>query len=176
MFILGHIGLTIGLILLGLVLVKRTVLIKKIDLRIIAVFAVLPDIFDKVLGHLIFRESINNGRLFSHTLVFLVIFVVIFFLVLGANWWVYSFPILTHQLFDHLWTDPETWFWPAFGWGFQYKDINPWENWLSALIHNPYIQLTELLGLIVLLVIFIIYELYKKENLLRVMKTGNIVK
>jgi len=49
MFIFGHIGLTIGLILLGLMVFKRTDLLNKLDFRVIAIFAVLPDIIDKII-------------------------------------------------------------------------------------------------------------------------------
>ena len=144
MFIFGHIGLTIGLFLILLIIFKKNDYLPEIDFRIIAVFAVLPDIFDKIIGNLIFGESLNNGRLFSHTLIFLAVFIIIFTMIMGSHWWIYSFPIITHQLFDTLWFDPYTWLWPMFGWSFEFKDVEVWEHWLTALLTNPYIIFTEI--------------------------------
>lgn len=176
MFIFGHIGLTIGIILLGLFLFKKTELISKIDFRIIAIFAILPDLLDKILGYLIFPEELHSGRLFSHTLVFLILFIIVYFLIIGSQWWVYSIPIITHQLFDQPWIDPRTWLWPMFGWGFRYRDISPWESWFTALISDPFVISTELLGIIALVSIFVVFRLNTKENFMGIIKTGKITK
>jgi len=174
MFIFGHIGLTIGILVIGLILFKKPELISKIDFRIIAVFAILPDILDKTLGYLIFPDQLHSGRLFSHTLVFLIFFMIVYFLIIGSQWWVYSFPIITHQLFDQPWLDPGTWLWPAFGWGFKYSDISPWESWFSALTSNPFIITTELLGIIALITVFVGFKLYTKKRFVNIVKTGKI--
>lgn len=176
MFILGHIGLTIGLIILGLIILKKSELIYSLDLRIIAFFAVLPDLFDKVFGYLIFGETINNGRLFSHTFVFLIIFSVVFLLIVRIRWWICVIPIVTHHVFDRLWEDPYTLFWPYFGWSFKILDINVWENWLHALLTDPYIKATEIVGLIILITIFIYFRGYLRANLIKILKTGKMSK
>jgi len=175
MFVFGHIGLTIGLILVIIALLKKTDLIYKLDFRLIAVFALLPDIIDKVMGHVIFQEELNNGRLFGHTLVFLVIFAIVFIMLVGANWWVYTFPVIVHQLFDHLWNDLPIWLWPYYGWGFESRDIDLWTHWLSALLNNPYIQITELLGISVIIIIFAYFKIYSQKNFSYILRTGRLV-
>lgn len=174
MFIIGHIGLTIGLMIIGLIIFNKTNLISKIDFRLVVLFAILPDIIDKTIGHIVFYGQLNNGRLFSHTLVFLIIFILIFSLVIRSRWWVYSFPIITHQVFDHLWTDPETWFWPYYGWGFNAFDIDIWAHWFEALVSDPYIYISEILGIIVLVIIIMNFKLYNKTKLTQILKTGKI--
>ncbi len=174
MFILGHIGLTIGLLLLGLIIFKKYELINQIDFRLIALFAILPDIIDKTIGYVIFRGTLNNGRLFSHTLLFLIIFCVIFFLIIGSYWWVYSFPIITHQLFDTLWFSPELWFWPGYGWSFKALDINVWEHWYSALINDPFIISTEIMGFIIIVIIIVHFKIYIRKNFIYGLKTGRL--
>jgi inner membrane protein len=174
MFILGHIGLTIGLILLGLVLFNRKDLIYQLDFRIIAVFAILPDIIDKITGHVLFAGSLNNGRLFCHTLLFMIIFAMIFFFIVGQKWWVFTFPIITHQLFDQLWIDPQTWLWPYYGWQFESQQIDIWAHWLIALTSDPYIITTEILGIIVILAVFINFKLIRKKNLSLFIRKGKL--
>ena len=176
MFILGHVGLTIGLILFGIMIFKKDVLIDKIDFRIIALFALLPDFIDKIIGHVFFQDTLNNGRLFSHTLIFLVAFCVIFFFVVGTYWWIYSIPIVTHQVFDTLWESPATWFWPGFGWSFKSLEIDVWHHWLTTLLNNPFIIFTEILGFVIIISITIFYKIYKYENFKFSLKTGRLKK
>ncbi len=174
MFIFGHVGLTICLLLIALLILKKNDDIYKLDFRLIAIFAILPDIIDKSIGHLIFYDTLNNGRLFCHTLIFLVIFCFIFYLIIGTYWWIYSFPIITHQLFDRMWEAPNTWLWPGYGFEFKSFDINVWEHWYSALISNPYIISTEILGVIVLLFLFIYFKLYVRNHFICFIKTGRV--
>jgi hypothetical protein len=175
MFIIGHIGLTIAIIILGLIIFKRTDLLQKLDFRIIAVIAILPDIIDKTVGHIIFRDSLNNGRLFSHSLVFLVVFTILFYLVVRIYWWSMALPIATHQVFDILWNYEKSWYWPAFGWGFERLERDPWNRWIEALLNDPYIYSTEILGAAALIIIFVYFGLYKKDRFLSAMRTGRLV-
>ena len=158
MFILGHIGLTIAIIIIGLIIFKRADLLQKLDFRVIAVFAIIPDIIDKIIGHLIFQDSLNNGRLFSHSLVFLFLFSLIFYFIVRVYWWSLVIPIATHQIFDLLWGAPKTWIWPAYGWDFDRLESDIWEKWFEALSNNPYIYTTEILGAAILIIIFIYFE------------------
>ena len=172
MFIIGHIGLTIAIIIIGLILFKRTDLLQKLDFRVIAVFAILPDILDKTIGHLIFQDSLNNGRLFSHSLVFLILFTLIFYFIVRVHWWAYVFPIATHQIFDLLWWSPKAWYWPAYGWGFDRLHRDVWAHWLDALINDPYIKITEVAGLLAIVIIFMYFQMYKRENFTNMIRTG----
>ena len=174
MFLLGHVGLTIALILLGLVMFKKTELIRKLDLRVIAAFALLPDMFDKIIGHVIFADTLNNGKLFAHTLLFLIIVAIVFIIVVRKNWWIYAFPVFTHLLLDQMWILPKTMLWPAFGWVFTKKDINVWEHWYQAFFQDPYILVGELVGQVVIIIIIIHFRLYIKDNFIEILKTGHL--
>jgi hypothetical protein len=63
-----------------------------------------------------------------------------------------------------------------FGWGFRYSDISPWESWFTALISDPFVISTELLGIIALVSIFVVFRLNTKENFMGIIKTGKITK
>src|SRR3972149_396130 len=46
---------------------------RKLDYRLIVVAAMLPDIIDKPVGQVFFREFFSYGRIFAHTLLFLIL-------------------------------------------------------------------------------------------------------
>jgi hypothetical protein len=176
MFILGHIGLTIGLLIMCLILVDKSNLIFHIDFRIIIIIALLPDIIDKIIGHGILQTSLNNGRLFSHTLAFLFIFIIIYYLIFREKWWIFSFPIMTHQVFDFMWSEPETWYWPYYGWSFDVLDKDVWDYWWQELTSDPVIFTTEIFGVIVIIAFILYLKLFRKENLIQFFKTGKVPK
>ncbi len=48
-------------------------LARRVDIRLQLVGSLLPDIIDKPVGQFFFRETFSNDRIFSHTLLFLII-------------------------------------------------------------------------------------------------------
>jgi hypothetical protein len=114
MLILGHlvIGLIIGFILYE-IFHARTLIV------FCAIGSVLPDLVDKGLGHIIFSASLDNGRIFFHSLG-----IVLLFAVVGLIVWKYyrsfaflavGFGVLLHQMADVMWTSPVTWYYPLLG-------------------------------------------------------------
>jgi len=114
MLILGHlvIGLIIGFILYEIVH-ARTIIV------FCALGSVLPDLVDKVLGRIIFSSSLDNGRIFFHSL-----WIVLLFAIVGLVVWNYyrsfsflvvGFGVLLHQLADLMWTSPVSWYYPLLG-------------------------------------------------------------
>ena len=84
-----------------------------------AIGAVLPDLIDKPLGLLLFADSLGNGRIYSHTLLFFFVM-----LVTGLLLWHYlkspmilalSIGIFSHGILDLLWLNMKTWLWPFMG-------------------------------------------------------------
>ena len=84
-----------------------------------ALGSVLPDLLDKPLGHIFLSDTLDNGRLLSHTLLFFGVF-----LIAGLASWRRQgrFPILAlaagimlHQVLDTMFLDPITWCWPFLG-------------------------------------------------------------
>jgi membrane-bound metal-dependent hydrolase YbcI (DUF457 family) len=84
-----------------------------------ALGAVLPDLIDKPVGHIIFAQSIGFGRIYSHTLLF---FILILLAGLACwRWWKNPFflalavGVMSHQVLDLMWNEPANWFWPLYG-------------------------------------------------------------
>ena len=128
-----------------------------IDIRILLVGSLLPDIIDKPVGHFLFRDVFANGRIFCHTLLFLlVISLAGIFLYRRSrkNWLlVLAFGTFTHLIFDRMWLIPRTLFWPLYGWAFPQGDPDP-IHWLSgvlaALLADPSTYIPEVIGAAIL--------------------------
>ena len=120
MLVFGHVGVTLAVFLILGFLVHA--LRAHIDNRYVAFGSMLPDIIDKPIGRVLFAESIANGRIIAHTLMFsILIFVAGYYLykrkgdsriaiIAGASF--------CHLLEDGMWKQPVTFFWPLYGWEF----------------------------------------------------------
>ena len=127
---------------------------RRADIRLVLVGSLLPDLIDKPLGQVIFRESISSGRIFAHSLLF-------FLLVTMAGLYLHrrngstgllalSFGVLVHIASDQMWLMPVTLFWPLLG-PFGRHILTEWIGSLwDALLHNPAVYVPEILGGLVL--------------------------
>jgi len=135
-----------------------------IDYRIVLLGSMLPDIIDKPLGGIILKEALGNGRIYSHTLIFLLI-------LLGAGFFLWtkhkrSWGLVLaggsfiHHVLDGMWLYPETFLWPAFGFGFPAGNPDGWlSRWIEGLLTNPVIFIPEIIG-----GVFLLHFLLKKEG------------
>lgn len=120
MFILGHIGITIGIF----ALLRKNPLLSGIpvDLRLVAFGAILPDLIDKPLGQILLADTVGNGRILAHTLLFCLLLFSAGLYIYRSNRYtgiiVISAATFLHLLEDSIWTTPETFFWPLLGTGF----------------------------------------------------------
>jgi len=177
MLVLGHAGITLGAgVLLNSALIKSgyapfkgqppqsseklswlSSLGSRIDIRILMMGSLLPDIIDKPVGQLLLRNTLNNGRIFSHTLLFLLIITLIgiyLYRTKRRNWLlVLSAGTLAHLVFDEMWLTPRTLFWPLFGFTFQrLEDLTYWLQGIwYRLFHAPSVYIPELIGAVILL-------------------------
>lgn len=92
---------------------------KKLDLRWLLMGSSLPDLVDKPVGQLFFKSRFQNGRIFCHTLLFAS---AMFAAGLGLKKrkgddrvLLMAIGVVSHLLFDKIWGEPETVFWPALG-------------------------------------------------------------
>jgi len=162
MLVFGHTGITLGATLAISSVFSRTrlsasrlnPLIRFLDLRFVLIGSLLPDIIDKPLGHLLFRETLSNGRIFSHTLLFSFIISLAGYLLYYRRRQIWLSALATGSLFhlvlDEMWFMPRTLLWPTFGFSFDKLTIdNLVSYWLYDLI-IPKIYIPEILGLLVL--------------------------
>ncbi|MFC1904416.1 metal-dependent hydrolase [Chloroflexota bacterium] len=133
-----------------------TYLGSRIDIRLLLVGSILPDIIDKPIGQFFFRETFSNGRIFCHTLLFLILvtFAGIYLYGRYSKTWLiaFSFGTLTHLIFDQMWRTPRTLFWPLLGLTFEREDISNWIlNIFHALFTNLGVYIPELVGAVIII-------------------------
>jgi len=168
MLILGHAGITLGAatLLAGAANSRQATKITKIpwlaslsryiDIRLLLVGSLLPDIIDKPVGQYFFRETFNNGRIFSHTLLFLVLISAVGLYLYKRHRQVWMLTLaagtLLHLILDEMWNAPATLFWPLMGFTFKKTALAGWAtNILRALFSDPSVYIPEAVGLVILL-------------------------
>jgi hypothetical protein len=146
-------------------------------MRILIIGSLLPDIIDKPVGIAFFPDSFSSGRIFCHSLLFIVPITLVG-LYLYKRWtktWllVLSFGSFMHLLLDRIWRAPATMFWPFYGSSFETEDLTYWtERLLYGLIRNPQILIPELIGAVIL-IWFAVVLIYRKK-ILAFLKYGHI--
>jgi inner membrane protein len=139
-----------------------------VDLRLLLIGSLMPDIIDKPLRDVFLRHILHNNRTFGHTLFFLAIITAIGIylryrhrknaVLLGL-----SFGTFTHLVFDQMWREPHTLLWPIYGFAFERVHITTWEP-------NIFYALPELAGAAVLL--WFAQSLLRRRRALAFLKYG----
>jgi len=154
-----------------------TYLSSRIDIRLLLIGSLLPDIIDKPVGHFFFRETFSSGRIFCHTLLFLILVAVsgIYLYRRYSKTWLLtlSFGTFTHLIFDQMWFSPRTLFWPLLGLSFERSDISNWiPNIFHALLTDPAVYLPELAGAVIL--IWFTWLLFRRREIFSFIKHGQV--
>lgn len=131
-------------------------LVNRIDIRTLLVGSLLPDIIDKPVGQWLLTEYFSNGRIFGHTLIFLILITfwgLFFYRYYGKTWFLFlSFGTFMHLILDQMWHTPRTLLWPILGLKFERIDLTGWiEGIWHGLLTDPAIYIPELLGLFMLI-------------------------
>jgi membrane-bound metal-dependent hydrolase YbcI (DUF457 family) len=160
MFILGHIGITLGLFyLLNRLFPEKSI---PIDFKWIAFGALLPDFIDKPLGRIILAETIGSGRIFAHTLLFIILLGLLASYTFYQRGW--TIPLIVagasfcHLLEDQMWNSPRAFLWPLLGWEFPRDTFSGgFIEYFMAILNNSYnpasssVFIPEIIGLGIIL-------------------------
>lgn len=176
MVILGHAGITTGIIKLYEKAAHKPS--ASIDYRVVMIGSLLPDLIDKPLGMVFFRNTFHNSRLFAHTLLFSAVLFMIGLILLkrrqNGKLLLLSVCCLIHLALDAMWQYTAILFWPFIG----MKIVNaaqlgwvkafllsrafparPEGHWIAQditfLLHDPFYMGAELLGFSVLTFLFL---------------------
>ena len=197
MLVLGHTGIALGAaaILSGALGSRRsfqavpsgdstswkaswfTSLGRRIDIRLLLIGSLLPDIIDKPVGQVFFRETLNNGRIYCHTLLFLIIITLagLYLYRWRSRTWllVLSFGTFIHLISDQMWRSPQTLLWPVLGLAFERADLTDWmRNMLYALLTSPQVYVPEVVGAAI--IIWFAVELVRKRKVFAFIKYGQV--
>lgn len=171
MFIFGHLGITLGLFML---LEHRLPALKgRIDYTAVLFGSMLPDLIDKPIGRVIFSGTIDNGRIFAHTLLFFIVLSSAAFYIWKKKNDMRAISLCAasfcHLVEDSMWEAPATLFWPLMGWQFPsnpgpYNGILDYFQTLMTYAYTPaldYVFMSEVVGFMVLLFMGTRYLLQK---------------
>lgn len=142
---------------------------RTVDLRWVIFLTLLADLIDKPVGLVIFRDSINNGRIYFHSLLVNLLLTVA--LLAFRKPFVYPLALWMHQLCDRMWMRPWVALWPFTG-AFSYRDL-PLDAWVYSVV-NPYNVVTEVIGLAVMTALVLHYRLHDRRRLRAWVSTGRL--
>lgn len=145
-----HVGGTIAII-------RYTFRDEAMDLRFLALGAILPDLIDSPIG-LAFWSTFGTVRLASHSLLFAAALLVMVMTTTRRGrprkrWMPLAVGVLIHLVLDGMWRSPATLWWPFLGWEFDatiYATVWPYLEWLLT---DARTWALEAVGLIYLLVL-----------------------
>ena len=149
----------------------------RIDIRILLVGSLLPDIIDKPVGHLLFRQTFSSGRIFSHSLLFLSMVTLAgsYLYRRSARTWllVCSLGTFTHLICDQMWRAPQTLLWPLLGLSFERASVTGWlPRIIHALLTDPEVYVPELVGAMILL--WFVYVLRRQGVVTSFLRYGQL--
>ena len=145
MYLLAHamVGVLIGVAIAAIVGDRRII-------ALAALGAVLPDLIDKPLGHIILAGTVGYGRIYFHGITVLVLILIAGLLLYhyrgSIGFFVVAAGMASHQFFDGMWRHPVEWFWPFLGpllrhdypedflWGAILQELAQPSEWLFLLL------------------------------------------
>jgi hypothetical protein len=124
----------------------------KVDVRFLAVGALLPDVIDLLVGTLLFPDRFSSGEIHAHTLVVPTVVAVGVLLSTRRGrrrraWMALIVAWFFHLLLDGMWASTEVFLWPFFGFGLPRGPDPYWSDVLSRASSDPWRWITELIGL-----------------------------
>ncbi|MCL0057975.1 metal-dependent hydrolase [Dehalococcoidales bacterium] len=149
----------------------------RIDIRLLLLGSLLPDIIDKPIGQFLFIDTFSNGRIFCHTLLFLILITLAGYYLYqnrGKLWLlILSLGTFMHLIQDQMWLEPRTLLWPLYGFAFERIDLTYWmQNILYALRTEPDVYLPELVGAGIL--IWFVFMLGHRRKVYAFIRNGQV--
>ncbi|NLV27154.1 MAG: metal-dependent hydrolase [Methanomicrobiales archaeon] len=173
MFLLCHLaaGLIIGLFL-SLIFHKSNLIIPAV------IGGIAPDLIDKPIGHLLLQQSLDYGRIYAHGLTFFGIVMICGILIwikcrslMGIS---FSLGVLSHQILDRMWNEPENWLYPFKGSFVPVPQINYIDNAIFREFFNPYEWLFALLIILIFAFSFPTILEKIKKTVIHILRTGGL--
>jgi inner membrane protein len=150
----------------------------KVDVRFLALGALLPDLIDLPLGTLVLADSLSTGEAWAHSLLVPSVATIIVLVATRRGrrrraWMALVVGMFFHLLLDGMWMKTEVFLWPFFG------SIPPgpspyWADLLSRAFADPWRWVREFAGLAYLGSVWIRSGLNDPANRRRVLESGRL--
>lgn len=169
--ILWHVGTTLTIVWF---VMRGNV---RVDYRLVALGALLPDLIDKPIGRILLRSRFDSGRLFAHTLlVNVALFCVLFFMRGRIKRKAVLVPIasLLHLAEDAMWSSPRTFWWPLLGTTFPQDPVRDGVlGWLNPL-NSTEAMIQEPIGALLLVWLFAAHGMLGWDGIRSFLRTGHL--
>ncbi|MDH3730429.1 MAG: metal-dependent hydrolase [Acidimicrobiia bacterium] len=171
--ILWHLGGTIAL-------VRYAFRDPNMDLRLLMVGAILPDLIDKPLGRVFHVAGHESGKLWGHTLLFSAVLMILILVITKRGtshrrtWFPLAVGSLFHLVLDAMWTLSETFLWPFLGTDFTPADPGNLGDSLIDGLTSPWVVAGEVVGLIYLIWLWRAAGLSDRVRRRAFQKTGSV--
>lgn len=166
-----HVGATIAI-------ARYTFRDDRMDLRMLALGAMLPNLIDTPIG-LLFFDQLRSVRLVTHGLV--VASAVMVGVVLSTRrgrprklWMPLAIGLLLHLLLDAMWLDPETLWWPFLGLEFSQLEQATAAAYVAAVLSDWRVWAGEIVGLLYLGYLWRAAKLADPAARRRLLETGRV--
>jgi inner membrane protein len=149
----------------------------RIDYRVVALASLIPDLIDKPIGRVFFRDGFENGRLFGHTLLLNAAFFCVLFFMRGRRkrqFTLIPLSSLLHLAEDGMWSEPRTFWWPLFGTDFPRlpSDGGFWSMFDPT--RHPGVFVQEGIGLLVIAWLLASHGLLNRAGIRSFLRTGRL--
>jgi membrane-bound metal-dependent hydrolase YbcI (DUF457 family) len=166
-----HIGATIAI-------ARYTFRDDRMDLRMLVLGAILPDLIDTPAG-LIFYGNLGSVRLVTHGLILAsgVMVAVVLLTRRGRprkTWMPLAIGLLFHLLFDAMWLDPETLWWPLLGSGFSPAGPETVSAYMASIVGDWKVWVAEAAGAIYLAYLWAAAGLSDRSKRSALFRTGRV--
>lgn len=164
-----HVGMTIAFI-------RYAFRDQKMDLRFLALGALLPDLIDTPIGALVWN-SFQTPRLWSHGFLFGTAVMVLVLLLtrrgpVRKRWMLLATGILLHLALDAVWNQPETLWWPFLGIEFTSTGFASFGSYVADVLTDPIVWAGEAVGLAYLVILWRKSGLTDSSQRHRLLTTG----
>jgi len=163
---------------------RLTSLAERVDLRLLFLGSMISDVIDKPIGRAILSETYDNGRIYAHTLLFLVLATAVGLYIYkrkrSSAGLVFSLGVLAHLFLDAMWFRPRTFLWPLLGLSFgEYPtDLYSWSGiqaMMDKVLANPAMALMALPEVIGgLVVAWFAWQLVRTGHVRRFLRQGQV--
>lgn len=149
------------------------------DLRVLVLGAVLPDLIDKPIGSVVFTSYYDTGRIYAHTLLFAAVVLAAVMLLTSRGsatrkrWMALPIGVLLHLLLD-MPIDAETLWWPVLGLEFPSFAEGALVDLVAYLLKSPWVVLQEVAGAAYLVYLYRRSRLQDPEPRRQLMETGRL--
>lgn len=151
----------------------------KVDVRFLALGAILPDLIDIPVGTVLLAGQLGSGEVFSHTLLAPTLLATVILLATRRGrrrraWMALVVGWFLHLLLDGMWTSTETFLWPFFGFDFPSGPEPYWSGLLERAFDDPWRWIAEGIGLAYLVRLYRAVGLDQPGQTRRLLSTGRL--